>query len=559
MSLQSFLTRTYLFVILPLALISSAYLFLYPFWHLCAFPETSVSGSNVGKVPRQAPFRLLALADPQIEGDTRLNRILNKMPKEEDMGGWKELVAALKAKDIEGVKALATIYWDRIGISLQYWQKWVDIWGNDLYLAHVFRTMYWYTKPSHVVVLGDLLSSHWIKDEEFERRGGRFWDVIFRGMQKVEAEDVKRNEEIVMKPEWNGEDVSVDWSRKVINIAGNHDVGYAGDMTKERIERFERTFGQVNYMYTFKPPPPPANFTYPAPATPRSTIATGPNSNDIDLVALGIDPNAVDTEPPTLRIMVLNSLALDTPVWDKSLSDDSYNLLNAGLKSKSLSLHQATLLLTHLPFYKPKGVCTDGPLITYYEEKYGAGIKKQNHLSDTMSGLLLGWIFGLPTGTEDMDVRRKARGMILTGHDHPGCDVWHYFAERNPGEYGTNGEWSVLEYLNKRYMEEGMRRANVAGDGKTYLFEGVREVTVKSMMGEFGGNAGLLSAWFDWDDMSWRFEYDTCALGVQHLWWLTHIVDVLAVVGAVVLGVWHLLGLLMGSKVPKVPAEKKRQ
>jgi hypothetical protein len=38
-----------------------------------------------------------------------------------------------------------------------------------------------------------------------------------------------------------------DWKRRVINIAGNHDVGYAGALTAERFERFERVFGWANY------------------------------------------------------------------------------------------------------------------------------------------------------------------------------------------------------------------------------------------------------------------------------------------------------------------------
>jgi hypothetical protein len=50
------------------------------------------------------------------------------------------------------------------------------------------------------------------------------------------------------------------------------------------------------------------------------------------------------------------------------------------------------------------------------------------------------------------------------------------------------------------------------------------------MMGDFGGNAGLLSAWFDEQAWEWRFEYATCPLGRQHLWWFVHIMDLLVVV-----------------------------
>lgn len=51
---------------------------------------------------------------------------------------------------------------------------------------------------------------------------------------------------------------------------------------------------------------------------------------------------------------------------------------------------------------------------------------------------------------------------------------------------------------------------------------GRREITVRSMMGDFGGNAGLLSMWFNFDTWEWEHEYIDCPLGSQHFWWLTH-------------------------------------
>ena len=51
-------------------------------------------------------------------------------------------------------------------------------------------------------------------------------------------------------------------------------------------------------------------------------------------------------------------------------------------------------------------------------------------------------------------------------------------------------------------------------------------------MGDFGGNAGLLSAWFDFEAGRWKYEIQMCKLGVQHIWWAVHILDVVtAVVG----------------------------
>jgi len=53
------------------------------------------------------------------------------------------------------------------------------------------------------------------------------------------------------------------------------------------------------------------------------------------------------------------------------------------------------------------------------------------------------------------------------------------------------------------------------------------------MMGEFHGNAGLLSAWWDAGEQAWKFEYDACMAGVQHIWWAVHVVDLVVVALAV--------------------------
>jgi hypothetical protein len=47
------------------------------------------------------------------------------------------------------------------------------------------------------------------------------------------------------------------------------------------------------------------------------------------------------------------------------------------------------------------------------------------------------------------------------------------------------------------------------------------------MMGDFGGNAGLLSLWFDEETWDWRFEFVNCKLGTQHIWWVVHILDLI--------------------------------
>lgn len=71
------------------------------------------------------------------------------------------------------------------------------------------------------------------------------------------------------------------------------------------------------------------------------------------------------------------------------------------------------------------------------------------------------------------------------------------------------------------------------------------------------GNAGLTSAWFDVETMSWKFEYSSCPVGVQHFWWTVHIVDFITMVLAIVVGIMAAVGADgRKSKVPRVVATK---
>jgi len=292
-----------------------------------------------------------------------------------------------------------------------------------------------HTYPTHTTVLGDLLGSQWISDEEFWRRAARFWR-IFLGTRKVSTKEVE-----------GGSAHGDGWHEALMLLPGNHDVGYAGDISRPRLVRYEKAFGPYNYMLSFRPPAP--------------------------------ENRSVTGEEPELRIAVLNSLTLDTPIWDQSLADESYSFLEGlqNSRQKGGSKSQATVLLTHLPLHKPEQICVDGPEVKYFPPHYGGGIKSQNFVSEEVSDRLKEMIFGSPT-EED----QGGEGAILTGHDHEGCQSVHFW------EKGKN-TWNVTTY--KKWMDE---RPEKQVDAKT-----VREITVRSMMGEFGGNAGLFSAWYDYD------------------------------------------------------------
>lgn len=95
------------------------------------------------------------------------------------------------------------------------------------------------------------------------------------------------------------------------------------------------------------------------------------------------------------------------------------------------------ILLSHIPLHKPIG-CVDKPLI----HKEGGLVTKQNHLSPTATRHLLDYV---------------APDVILTGHDHHGCNYNHT----------NNFDRAVAEY------------------------------TIRSIMGDFSGTGALLEFHLD--------------------------------------------------------------
>ena len=535
--------------LLLLSVVSTTYLYAYPFFRGCAFPgprSTSNSGGSHGfwrdfsdRIPLEfplagflssssssssaapgatnAPFRLLVLGDPQLEGDSSL-------PSSSDgyFPSLRTLVRALRAASsgwevIEGFRcAVRDLVWFDVPRLIYSYRKRLDLLGNDYYLAHIYRTVHWFTKPTHVAVLGDLLGSQWVSDEEFERRGWRYWKRVFKHGHRVDDEITSS-----VRTEPLGGDKS--WETRIINIAGNHDIGYAGDITVERLERFERVFGKANWEIRFIAPAELNEISYTTSS--ESALAV---SKEISHVMLDEEAPARpddqgsarlrDGAPasdvpatPELRIVVLNSLNLDTPALSHELQADTYKFINDVIGSSQPVEDRTTLtlLLTHLPLHKAAGVCSDSPFFDFYSEARGGGMKEQNHLSETAAKGILEGIFGLSGNSDGPGEGLGRNGVILTGHDHEGCDVYHFL--RN-SDAATSQSWEARSW-------------DESGSFQNKSLPGKREITVRSMMGEFGGNAGLFSAWFDHDIGEWKTAYATCVLGTQHQWWAIHVVD----------------------------------
>ena len=546
--------RLLLPLLVPLAVVSTAYLYLYPVFHGCAFPLPpqprrddaadphllhqhadqqhaallDTASRHVpllnATAPRRAPFRLLALGDPQLEGDTSIpNAYLGVVPHLRSLVRhltFQTTHPSLRQRLRRAAHNLVDFYFEDIPNELESARKRLDLLGNDFYLAHVYRTLHWWSQPTHVSVLGDLVGSQWIDDGEFERRGRRFWDRVFRGTERVADEIAaypSAEYDLTATLDEGGGDGGAlgAWKHRLINVAGNHDIGYAGDLTPERIARFERVFGKANYELRFELPlsDPSLNATLYDPAT-------NPDSTRL---------------APELRVVVVNDMNLDTPALSKELQDETYKFMNAVIRTGAAVefAGQYTVALTHIPLHKPKGVCVDAPYFDFFPAAEGGGVREQYLLSYDASRTFLEGIYGLNGNPRAAGKGMGRRGVILNGHDHAGCDTWHYINQTN-GTSPRERRWEARRWLEAR--DEGVPRR----EGHP----GMREITVRSMMGDYGGNAGLLSAWFDEEAWEWRVEYAACELGPHYLWWTVHVVDLIAVVGGVILGAlaWFPLG-----------------
>jgi hypothetical protein len=536
--------RYALSLLVPLSLILTSYLYLYPVFNFCAFPAPDSqprepflntlrqhSSSAAYDATLTAPFRLLALGDPQLEGDTSIpDPDASSFPHLKKF--WQDALLRdgvqhnLLGRIRYSLHDLVDFYLDDIPKTLDSYRKRLDLIGNDYYLAHIYRTLHWWTKPTHVSVLGDLVGSQWIEDEEFNVRGSRYWNRVFEHGLRVPDEITARHDDWSSVPQL-GDDAEA-WTRRVINIAGNHDVGYAGDLTPARFERFERVFGKANYELRFQLPQ----------ADTQNSISIGP------------DGQLIEREVPEIRIVVLNDMNIDTPASSKELQDATYSFLNHIISTSHPVTRRAlfTLVLTHIPLHKEAGTCVDAPFFDFHDtEEFAYGVKEQNHLSGPASRGMLEGIFGM-SGDNSVDGRgRGRRGLIITGHDHEGCDVYHYINQSAPAE---EREWEARRWRN------ATRSAIVGEDG----IPGLREITLRSMMGEFGGNAGLLSIWFDRNSWEWKFDFDTCQLGVQHWWWTIHILDLVTIgtgLTYLVLSIAQALGLAKATGAGKTKLKPK--
>ncbi|KAI5953176.1 hypothetical protein KGF54_002547 [Candida jiufengensis] len=354
--------------------------------------------------------------------------------------------------------------------------KKLDNYGNDYYLGHIYNVMSKRLKPSHVTVMGDLFSSQWILDSEFYNRTYRYVERLFTQdlEYKKHVLETHSNHKDYDWKQWLENEMAMDpiarfesrvyndvydWvyqNRSIpnyknplfINLTGNHDIGYSGDATWQHMARFHYLFGQNNFVINY-------------------------NKNSSS----------------EWRIVVLDSLTLEGPALQPEFLNFTWSFLEQLEQKENPNFKGSTILLTHIPMFKKIGLCKDGPEHKYYEnytrEPYKNGLlRSQNHLSYETTQKVMNIVFP----------NQNQSGIILTGHDHEGCDDWYNFID---------DEWIASKQKNSSERES------------------VREVVVRSMMGDFNGQTGILTGKFHQN--KWKFNFSYCSFTVQHWWWASKI------------------------------------
>ncbi|WBW75278.1 GPI-remodelling mannose-ethanolamine phosphate phosphodiesterase Ted1 [Schizosaccharomyces osmophilus] len=244
----------------------------------------------------------------------------------------------------------------------------LDVFGNDLYLRHLVQINKFWGKPEAMVLLGDLVSFQNLDVDEFKIRVERLKRITGAATFNI-TETAASSPQVNEIPVWT--------------IPGNHDIGYGNDLSELQTEKWTSSFGPLNWVT-------------------EASVAGHP-----------------------VRILGINSLALDDVQFypemaSKFQSCDSLScsgilpLTREAVDVWTFLYEQAaqpeipTIVFTHIPFYKPEHACVDNPFISRSESHR---VLLQNHISYEATQQVFHLLPGI--------------ALILSGHDHMGCD-YHY-------------------------------------------------------------------------------------------------------------------------------------
>ncbi|KAL0488631.1 hypothetical protein AKO1_015675 [Acrasis kona] len=289
---------------------------------------------------------------------------------------------------------------------------------NDWYFWLIMRNVYYFMRPDYVFTMGDVFSSQYIDMDEFGHRLSRFNKIFGSNFREPKG------------------------SIKLVNLTGNHDVGYGDDLPLYRLSNFERHFGQQNTVRDFA----------------------------------------------GHKLVTINSLTLDG-TRDHSIKQGTWDFLEN--TAKQLKSDDKVLLFIHVPLHKPKGACYDPPNIIMNHDN-SAPIE-QTMVSESSSRAVLS--------------KLKPK-YIFTGHDHVGCVYKH--SQTNTTEY-----------------------------------------TVRTIMGDHGGNIGLFE-FTENSDGTHSYKYKDCRYFETTTIWIYIITALVWTILALITWlIMSIVALFTSSKVKK--------
>ncbi|KAF9143411.1 hypothetical protein BGX30_000477 [Mortierella sp. GBA39] len=216
---------------------------------------------------KESFMRMVVFADPQMEGDAKIRRL--------------------------GKRAHVDLAFNDAYMRHIYKKMMSPSWEPLAHLSSLLSRSTTHTprSPTHVSILGDLFSSQWIDDTEFDVRVARYRS-IFPDPSLSPSGSVAR-------AVGAGEESTVP---VLINITGNHDIGYGYDISQDRVERWEQVFGKSNFISS-----------------------------------------------------------VDIPTSGVNLRGQTWQFLQEASSLKENNPQDKIVLLTHIPFHKEQGICVDPP------------------------------------------------------------------------------------------------------------------------------------------------------------------------------------------------------
>ncbi|KAI1295702.1 hypothetical protein EDD11_007852 [Mortierella claussenii] len=269
----------------------------------------------------------------------------------------------------------------------------------------------------------------------------------------------------------------------LINITGNHDIGYGYDISQARLDRWETAFGKSNFITT------------------------------VDI------PSKMEGERQRLHLVVLNTMLLDGPSSDETLRGQTWEFMQEASRIKIFYPKDKIVLLTHIPFHKEQGICVDAPDIRVH---WDSTIIEQTMLTPNTTNWILDNI---------------KPDFVLNGHDHHGCDVIHVLEKE--GSFSSTPVAATSVNNNDGDAKGSMAAWKAYAASSTQhppsleKKHTIREITQRSMMAEFGGYSGLFEARIQessQDEDKIEFHYTVCGFYTDLQVWIVLVIDLIVVV-----------------------------